>query len=53
MKRALLLAHGDASTFVMRPISAAMLLLAFLLLLTVVLPSIRSKRKEVFADSKS
>jgi len=50
LKRAMLLARGDATTFVTRPISAAMLAVAVLLLLTVILPQFRKKREEVFAE---
>lgn len=50
LKRALLLARGDATTFVTRPISAALLGVALLLLLTVILPQFRRKREEVFAE---
>jgi TctA family transporter len=50
LKRAMLLAKGDATTFMTRPISATMLLVALLLLLTVVLPQFRKKREEVFVE---
>ena len=53
LKRAMLLAKGDASTFVTRPISAVMLGLAVLLLLTVFLPQLRKKREEVFAEDEA
>ncbi|SDO04548.1 Tripartite tricarboxylate transporter TctA family protein [Ensifer sp. YR511] len=50
LKRALLLAKGDATTFVTRPVSAALLLVAALLLATVILPQFRRKREEVFTE---
>ena len=53
LKRAMLLAKGDATTFVTRPISAVMLGLAVLLVLTVFLPQLRKKREEVFAEDEA
>jgi putative tricarboxylic transport membrane protein len=53
LRRALLLSRGDASTFVTRPISASMLVLAVFLLLTVLLPVFRKKRQEVFAEEEA
>lgn len=53
LKRAMLLSKGDMSTFVTRPISAIMLGLAVLLLLTVFLPQLRKKREEVFAEEEA
>lgn len=53
LKRAMLLSKGDMSTFVTRPISAVMLGLAVLLLMTVFLPQLRKKREEVFADEEA
>lgn len=50
LKRAMLLSKGDATVFFTRPISAAMLAVAVLLLLTVILPQFRKKREEVFTD---
>jgi TctA family transporter len=50
LRRALLLSRGDASVFATRPISAAMLVLAALLLATVILPAVRSKRAEIFTE---
>ncbi len=50
LKRAMLLSKGDATVFFTRPISAAMLAVAVLLLLTVILPQFRKKREEVFAE---
>ena len=45
LKRAMLLAKGDATTFFTRPVSATMLFIALLLVLTVVLPQFRKKRR--------
>lgn len=50
LKRALKLARGDWSVFVTRPLSAALLALGVVLLLLVLLPAIKSKRKEAFVE---
>ncbi len=49
-RRAMLMSHGDLGTFVERPISAGILLVAALLLVVIVMPSIRKSRDEVFID---
>jgi TctA family transporter len=38
--------------FVTKPISATMLVLAALLLVTVILPAVRSKREEIFTEEQ-
>jgi TctA family transporter len=48
LRRALLISKGDMSVFVTRPLSAALLLLAVVLMVTVLAPAIRSKREEAF-----
>jgi putative tricarboxylic transport membrane protein len=50
LRRAMLIARGDPSTFITRPISGALLALAALLLAIALLPMIRSKRDEVFVE---
>ena len=50
LRRALLLTKGDPSVFVRRPISATMLVIAVLAMISVVLPALRKKREEAFAD---
>jgi TctA family transporter len=50
LRRALLLARGDWSTFVTRPLSAGLLIAAALMIVTVMLPSIKSKRQEAFNE---
>jgi putative tricarboxylic transport membrane protein len=50
LRRALLLARGDATTFLTRPISAGLLLAALLLLILIGLPNIRRKREEAFQE---
>jgi putative tricarboxylic transport membrane protein len=48
LRRAMLLARGDFFVFFQRPISATLLIVAILLLLFVLLPSIRKKRDVAF-----
>jgi putative tricarboxylic transport membrane protein len=53
LRRAMLIARGDPTTFVTRPISGVLLGLAVLLLLLALLPMIRSKRDEVFVEGET
>ena len=53
MRRALIISHGDPTTFVTRPISLALLIIAGIALVLAVLPSIRRKREEVFQEEPS
>jgi TctA family transporter len=48
LRRALLLARGDATVFFTRPLSAALLLTAALLVVAVALPAIRKSRQAAF-----
>ena len=50
LRRALLLARGDWSVFVTRPLSAGLLAACALLLVVVLLPSVRKKREEAFVE---
>jgi putative tricarboxylic transport membrane protein len=50
LRRAMLIARGDPSTFVTRPISATLLAIAVGLLVLAVLPMIRQKREVVFTE---
>lgn len=50
LRRALLLARGDGSVFITRPLSACLLGLALLTLIFVLLPSIRRKRDEALQE---
>src|ERR1700755_987388 len=50
LRRAMLIARGDATVFLTRPISATLLAIALFLLVLAVLPSIRAKREEVFTE---
>jgi putative tricarboxylic transport membrane protein len=51
LRRALLLSRGDWSTFMTRPLSAGLLIAAFLMVVVVMLPSIKNKREEAFQDA--
>ncbi|KFL30045.1 hypothetical protein JP75_18365 [Devosia riboflavina] len=50
LRRTLLLAHGDASVLVTRPISAGILLVAVAVLVLLALPAIRRGRKAAFVE---
>ena len=50
LRRALLLSRGDWSAFVTRPLSAALLAMAALLIVIVLLPSISKKREATFQE---
>jgi TctA family transporter len=50
LRRALLLARGDWSTFFTRPLSAGLLIAAALMIVVVMLPSIKNKREEAFQE---
>jgi putative tricarboxylic transport membrane protein len=50
LRRALLLAHGDATVFLTRPLSLALLLLAAGLLLLVLLPTVKGMREKAFQE---
>ena len=50
LRRAMILSRGDPMTFVTRPISATLLLVALAVLVVVFLPSVRAKRDEVFQE---
>jgi len=50
LRRAMLLSRGDPMIFLEKPISAAMLAVAVLLMLSIALPAIRKKREEAFQE---
>jgi putative tricarboxylic transport membrane protein len=50
LRRAMLIARGDATVFVTRPISAALIFTSVFLLVIAVLPVIRKRREEVFVE---
>ena len=49
-RRAMLLARGDFSTFVTRPLSMWLLVAAVALVALVALPSVKKKREETFVE---
>jgi putative tricarboxylic transport membrane protein len=51
LRRALLLARGDWTTFATRPLSAGLLLAAAAMVLVVALPSINKRREATFQDA--
>jgi len=51
LRRALLLSRGDWTTFMTRPLSAGLLIAAALMIVVVMMPSIKNKRKEAFQDA--
>ncbi|WP_313292809.1 tripartite tricarboxylate transporter permease [Rhizobium rhizoryzae] len=51
LRRTLLFSKGDPSVFFTRPLSAGLLLIAAIMLLLVVLPSVRKKREEAFQEA--
>ena len=50
LRRAMILSHGNPTTFVTRPISAVLLAIALAVLIVVFLPSVKRKREEVFVE---
>jgi putative tricarboxylic transport membrane protein len=50
LRRALSIARGDLMTFVERPVSAAMLAVALVVLVAAVLPAVRKGRAEAFKE---
>ena len=50
LRRAMLIARGDATVFITRPISGGLLAVAFLLLAFAAMPKIRRRREEVFVE---
>jgi putative tricarboxylic transport membrane protein len=50
LRRALAIARGDLTQFVQRPISAAFLAIAVLVVAMAVLPAVRKRREEVFVE---
>jgi putative tricarboxylic transport membrane protein len=52
LRRAMLLSRGDPTTFLTRPISAAMLAAAVLLIVIIALPNIRRTRQVAFQEEK-
>jgi putative tricarboxylic transport membrane protein len=50
MRRALIISHGDPTTFLTRPVSLALLVVAVVALVLAVMPSIRRRREVVFRE---
>jgi putative tricarboxylic transport membrane protein len=50
LRRAMLIARGDATVFFTRPISGGLLAVAFVLLAFAAMPKIRRRREEVFVE---
>jgi putative tricarboxylic transport membrane protein len=50
LRRAMLIARGDPTTFVTRPISGTLIGIAVVLVAIAVLPTIARKRDEVFVE---
>ena len=50
LRRAMLIARGDATVFLTRPISAGLMIVSAILLLLALLPMIRKRRDEVFVE---
>jgi putative tricarboxylic transport membrane protein len=50
LRRTMMISFGDPSVFFTRPISAAFLIAAVVLLLVLALPSLRSKREEAMQE---
>jgi putative tricarboxylic transport membrane protein len=50
LRQALVISRGSFATFIERPLSASLLLLALVLIVIAVLPSIRAGREGVFQD---
>ena len=51
LRRSLLISRGDPSIFVMRPLSAILLVLALVLLASMLVPAIRHKKDQVIVES--
>src|SRR5690606_32724041 len=49
-RRAMLISHGDISVFVMRPLSAVLLVISVIVLVVVMVPAVTKKREEVFVE---
>jgi putative tricarboxylic transport membrane protein len=53
LRRAMLIARGDATVFLTRPISAGLVFVALVLLAIAMMPMIRKRREEVFVESEN
>ena len=50
LRRAMLIARGDATVFMTRPISAVLLQIAGVLLIVAAMPKIRERREVIFVE---
>src|SRR5215212_7252722 len=50
LRRALIIARGELTTFVERPVSAGLLAVAAILLIIALLPSVQKEREEIFVE---
>jgi putative tricarboxylic transport membrane protein len=50
LRQAMLIARGDATVFITRPISGVLLAVAVFLLVVAILPTVRKRRDEVFVE---
>ncbi len=50
LRRSLMIAHGDATVLLTRPISAAFLIASLVLLIVLALPTLRAKREEALQE---
>jgi putative tricarboxylic transport membrane protein len=50
LRRAMIISRGDATVFLTRPLSLALLALAVGVLVVVLLPTVRAKREEAFQE---
>ena len=53
LRRAMLIARGDTSVFITRPISGVLIFISVTLLVLALLPMIRKRRDEVFVESEN
>ncbi len=51
LRQALVIARGSFMTFVERPLSGSLLVMALILVVIAILPSIRQSREEVFQEA--
>ena len=52
LRRAMIISHGDPTTFVTRPISLTLIIVAGVVLILAVLPAIRRRREVVFQEER-
>ncbi len=50
LRRAMIISRGDATVFLTRPLSLALLAVSLAVLVVVLLPNVRAKRDEAFQE---